>query len=114
MPAEGVTRRRRDEILTWEELHRLCRIFVELGVEKIRITGGEPFVRKGLLPFLMELSHLPGCPEICITTNGTLLADHLDALKQIGVRRLNISLDALNADTFYTITRRRNFEKAVE
>ena len=105
---------RRDEILTWEELHRLCRIFTELGVEKIRITGGEPFVRKGLLPFLMKLSHLPDYPEIDITTNGTLLADHLDALKQIGVRRLNISLDTLNADTFYTITRRREFEKILQ
>lgn len=114
MPAEGVTKMHRDEILTWEELHRLCRIFVELGVEKIRITGGEPFVRKGLLPFLVELSHLPDCPEIDITTNGTLLADHLDALKQIGVRRLNISLDTLNADTFYTITRRREFEKILQ
>jgi len=114
MPAEGVTKMHRDEILTWEELQRLCRIFVELGVEKIRITGGEPFVRKGLLPFLVELSHLPDCPEIGITTNGTLLADHLDALKHIGVRRLNISLDSLNADTFYTITRRPDFEKILQ
>ncbi|MQY62968.1 MAG: GTP 3',8-cyclase MoaA [Calditrichaeota bacterium] len=114
MPATGVTSMRRDEILTWEELHRLCRIFTELGVEKIRITGGEPFVRKGLLPFLIELTHLPDYPEIDITTNGTLLADHLDALKQIGVRRLNISLDSLNADTFYTITRRRDFQKILQ
>jgi len=83
-------------------------------VEKIRITGGEPFVRKGLLPFLIELTHLPDYPEIDITTNGTLLADHLDALKQIGVRRLNISLDSLNADTFYTITRRRDFQKILQ
>ncbi|UCH62021.1 MAG: GTP 3',8-cyclase MoaA [Fidelibacterota bacterium] len=114
MPAEGITSGRRDEVLTWEELRRLCRIFVELGIEKIRITGGEPFVRKGLLPFLLELSQLPGCPEIDITTNGTLLADHLDALKRIGVSRLNISLDTLNADTFYTIARRRDFEKILQ
>ncbi len=111
MPEEGLLHLQKELILSWEEMERICRIFVNLGVNKIRITGGEPFVRKGLTDFLAGLKQILPTPQIAITTNGTLLDPHLRYLKELGIHDLNISLDSLNPDTFRLITRRDGFGK---
>lgn len=96
------------ELLTLEELERVSNAFIARGVRKIRITGGEPLVRKGITGLFDKLgSHLgDGLDELTLTTNGTLLAEHASALASAGVRRVNISLDTLDADRFAEITRR--------
>jgi len=106
MPEKGIPLIERSEILSWEEMERLSRILTEMGVRKIRITGGEPFVRKGLTDFLARLKQLPEAPRIAVTTNGTLLERHLQQLRAIGVRHLNVSLDSLQTGIFRKITRR--------
>lgn len=109
MPEEGIKQVPHKNILSWEEMHRLCRILVDHGVRKIRITGGEPLVRKELVPFLESLTELRPRPRIGITTNGVLLDRHLDELKSAGISRLNISLDSLSPETYYEITRRDKY-----
>jgi cyclic pyranopterin phosphate synthase len=106
MPAAGIALDDRADILTWEELLRLCSIACDLGVRKIRITGGEPLVRIGVADFMSELGRLPQRPELLLTTNGTRLAGHLADLARAGVRRLNVSLDSLLPDRYRTIVRR--------
>ncbi|WP_240637971.1 GTP 3',8-cyclase MoaA [Paracoccus aestuarii] len=95
------------DLLTLEELDRLCTAFVGLGVHKLRITGGEPLVRRGIMGFLRQVSrHLgDGLDELTLTTNGSQLARHAAELADIGVRRVNVSLDTLDADRFAAITR---------
>lgn len=110
MPEEGIDFAKKTQLLSFEEMYRLSALFVTLGVNKIRITGGEPFVRNGIIPFLYKLSGLSGLNEITVTSNGTLSAKHLAALKDMGIRKINISLDSLNADRFYRITRRDSFD----
>jgi len=114
MPGEGLDLSPREKILTWEEMHRLCRIFTHLGVDKIRITGGEPFVRRGLLHFLQQISGLREDLTLAVTTNGTLLSEKLLPLQSSGVSRLNISLDSLEPGTFRSITRRRSPERPLD
>jgi len=107
--AEQMTFVPRRELLTLEELDRLASAFIARGVSKIRITGGEPLVRKGVMTLLQGLSrHLASgaLKEITLTTNGTLLAEHAEALARAGVRRVNVSLDTLDAARFRSITRR--------
>ena len=106
MPAAGIALDDRTDILTWEELLRLCCIACDLGVRKIRITGGEPLVRVGVADFMSELGRLPQRPELLLTTNGTRLAGHLADLARAGVRRLNVSLDSLLPDRYRAIVRR--------
>ncbi len=111
MPEEGMNFASRHELLSFEELYRLSALFCKLGVRKIRITGGEPFVRAGLMLFLEKLSLLPGLEEITLTTNGTLIAKHIPALKRLGITKINLSLDSLNRERFFRITRRDTFEE---
>lgn len=111
MPEEGVHFAARKDLLTFEEMHTLCEVFTHLGVSKIRITGGEPFVRNGIAPFLKKISVLQGLEEITITTNGTLLHQHIPALKSMGIRKINLSLDSLNRARFFAITRRDSFNE---
>ena len=111
MPPEGVQQIPHGDILTFEETFRLCSLFTELGVRKIRITGGEPLVRKGVVPFLTSLTRLPARPEVLLTTNGLVLEEHLEELKAGGIKRVNVSLDSLNSDTWSEITNRKGFEK---
>lgn len=111
MPEEGVKHLRHEHILSFEEMFRLCRILVDHGLRKIRITGGEPFVRKDLVSFLAELSTLEPRPKIGITTNGVLLDRYLDELEEAGIKNLNISLDSLSPETYEKITRRDNFKE---
>ena len=109
MPEEGINFAPRKELLSFEEMYRLSAMFVNLGIGKIRITGGEPFVRNGIIPFLYKLSELDGLNEITVTSNGTLSAKHQLALTEMGIRKINISLDSLDADRFHRITRRDSF-----
>ncbi|MCB5188610.1 GTP 3',8-cyclase MoaA [Methylobacillus caricis] len=95
----------RDEVLSLEECSRLVKAFVSLGVSKVRITGGEPLVRKNVLSLLEDISNLPGLKELVMTTNGSQLEHFAEPLKKAGVRRLNISLDSLDAERFRKITR---------
>lgn len=97
------------DVLSWEELDRLCAVFVQAGVTKLRITGGEPLVRKDIMTFLRwQARHLESgaLKELTLTTNGARLAEHARELTAIGVRRLNVSLDTLDRDTFARLTRR--------
>lgn len=95
----------REEILTLEECERLVKAFVDLGVHKVRITGGEPLVRKDAIRLFRALGAMPGLRELVMTTNGSQLERWATELKQSGVARLNVSLDSLDADTFRRITR---------
>ena len=105
MPEEGVPLRSHNEILCYEELLRIARAAAKLGIQKVRVTGGEPLVRKGLVGFLARLISIPDLSEVVLTTNGLLLASFADQLKQAGVDRVNISLDSLNPDRYAEITR---------
>ena len=106
MPANGIKLAPRDDLLTLEEMQRLGTIFTQLGVRKIRITGGEPLLRKGVVSLMAGLHALPSSPEILMTTNGLLLEAHLDDLQTAGIRRINLSLDSLKPETWLRITRR--------
>jgi len=105
MPAAGVKLLRHDELLSYEEIHEVAREAVELGISKIRITGGEPLVRRDVATLIEMLARLPGVKDLAMTTNGTLLAQHADSLRVAGLHRLNISLDTLNPIKYRQITR---------
>ena len=111
MPEEGLAPWGSDGGLGFPELLRLCAILCTVGVGRIRITGGEPLLRRGITEFMRDVARLPQKPEILLTTNGTLLADHLDDLAAAGLRRVNLSLDSLDPETWFRITRRRGFAK---
>lgn len=113
LPAEGLSLPPIKELLTWEEMIRLCRIFVNLGIIKIRITGGEPFLRKGLIGFLSRLKLQYPELNIGITTNGILAHKYLDELQKIGIKRLNFSLDSLQEESFKSITGRSYLKKVM-
>jgi cyclic pyranopterin phosphate synthase len=105
MPAEGVPKRSRGDILCYEDLHRVAQAAIALGMEKIRVTGGEPLVRKGIVGFLEKLADLPGLKRLVLTTNGVLLKEMAADIRAAGVESINISLDSLRPDTFFRITR---------
>jgi molybdenum cofactor biosynthesis protein A len=109
MPEEGLQWLSRKELMTYEEMLQICSLLVKMGIEKIRITGGEPFVRKDIMQFLTALSKLEGLNELTITTNGVLTAPHVRELKRIGVKSVNLSLDTLDANRFFEITKRDEF-----
>jgi GTP 3',8-cyclase len=102
------------EILTFEEITRLARLFIRSGVKKIRLTGGEPLVRQGLPILIRELSALGGLEDLCLTTNGALLAEKMESLKEAGLRRVNISIDTLDAEKFKRMTKRGDLNKVLE
>jgi molybdenum cofactor biosynthesis protein A len=106
MPENGLNWFERKELMTWDELHRLCSLLLNMGIDKIRITGGEPFVRAGLMDFLTRISGIKGLAQLTITTNGVLTAPHIPQLKKIGVQSVNLSLDTLDRQRFFAITRR--------
>lgn len=105
MPAAGVKKRPHADILRYEELALIIRAAAELGVRKVRLTGGEPLARLGLPGFVRMIATIPGIDDLAMTTNGTLLARHAAALAGAGLHRLNVSLDTLRADRFAHITR---------
>jgi molybdenum cofactor biosynthesis protein A len=114
MPEEGLNWLSRKELMTYEEMLRSCTLLVKMGVEKIRITGGEPFVRKDIMQFLTALSGLPGLNELTLTTNGVLTAPLVPELKKIGVKSVNLSLDTLDANRFFSITKRDEFANVMD
>jgi cyclic pyranopterin phosphate synthase len=105
MPATGVPACEHGDILRYEELLHIAEAAVGLGIEKVRITGGEPLIRKGVLDFLKQLGSLPGLTEMTLTTNGLLLEETAEQLKAVGVNRLNVSLDSLDPQAYAQITR---------
>ncbi len=110
MPSEGINFAKKDKLLTMEELSKIGELLVQMGIDKIRITGGEPFVRKDLMTLLRNLRNNPGLKDISITTNATLIGPHIDQLKELGIKNVNVSLDAINRTTFERITRRNHYE----
>lgn len=114
MPLDEYEWLEKSEILSFEEITRLARLFVALGVEKIRLTGGEPLARRDLETLIAQLSALEGAPELCLTTNGSLLAEKIAALKAAGLRRINVSVDSLRPDRFRQITKRGDLAKVLE
>ena len=114
MPEEGVPLRPRSHILTFEEIERVARLFVRHGVDRIRLTGGEPLVRKDIERLVSLLSEIDGVESLTVTTNGILLDRKLDALREAGLTGLNISLDTLRADRFVEISRRPGLERVLE
>ncbi len=114
MPEEDVKYAPREEILSFEEIERVARVAVSMGVTKIRVTGGEPLVRKDLPVLIGKLCAIPGVRDVALTTNGVLLARHAQALYDAGLRRLNVHLDTLDRERFLKITRRDDLGKVLE
>jgi cyclic pyranopterin phosphate synthase len=106
MPEDGVKFMRREEILSFEEIERFVRVAVSLGVSKLRLTGGEPLVRKDLPELIARLTRIPGIRDLSLTTNGVLLAAQAEDLYKAGLRRINVHIDTLDRDRFLKITRR--------
>ncbi len=113
VPSEGIDKLQHSDILSFEELEYLARTVVGLGIEKIRITGGEPLVRSGVVDFLARLGQIPGLRHLVLTTNGVLLADLAAGLAAAGVRSLNVSLDSLKPEIFAGITRHHDLHRVV-
>ena len=112
MPAHGINIVDRKELLTYKEMYRLVRVLTELGVNKVRLTGGEPFVRRDFVEFLEMLSFNDLLDDINITTNGALIYNHIETLENIKkVKNINLSIDSLKAETFNEITRRKVFDE---
>jgi len=114
MPEENVRYAARQEILSFEEIERFTRVAASLGVTKLRVTGGEPLVRKDLPILIRKLAAIPGIRDLALTTNGVLLAQQAEALFEAGLRRLNVHLDTLDRERFLRITRRDDLDKVLE
>jgi cyclic pyranopterin phosphate synthase len=113
MPHEDVRFKPRSELLTFEEIEQFVRVVAGLGVTKLRITGGEPLLRAQLPKLIAALAGIPGIADIAMTTNGLLLAEHARDLRQAGLQRLNVSLDALDGEAFRQITRRDGVQRVL-
>jgi len=111
MPEEGIKYAKKSDLLSYEEMLTLVGAMVELGINKVRITGGEPFLRKDMDRFLIQLAEINELTKISITTNGTLTTPYIPLLKKLGILTVNLSLDALDKERFYQITRRDDFDK---
>ncbi|MBQ1351225.1 MAG: radical SAM protein, partial [Oscillospiraceae bacterium] len=114
MPEDGICKRPHTEMLTEDEMVQAVTIAASLGITKLRITGGEPLVKKNILSICERTAQIPGIQQVCITTNGTLLPSFAKPLKRAGVSRLNISLDTLQADKYAHITRRGTLQQALQ
>ncbi|MFZ9046261.1 MAG: GTP 3',8-cyclase MoaA [Cyclobacteriaceae bacterium] len=113
MPETGIKYINRSDLLTFEEMYRMIRVFGDLGVNKIRITGGEPFVRKGIMEFLDKVSRIDTIDQINITTNGTFTEEYIPQLEQMGIHSVNLSLDSLDKQRFFEITRRDMYDQVM-
>jgi len=114
MPPEGVCKKAHEQMLTEEEIVLAVETAAELGITKLRITGGEPLVKKNIVSICERTAAVPGIAEVCITTNGVLLPAMAGPLKEAGVRRLNISLDTLDREKYRYITRIGSLESALK
>ena len=109
-PRKRISLLSHDQILRYEEILRLVRIFVQMGVDKVRVTGGEPLVRKGVYEFIKRLAGMHGLKDVSLTTNAICLAKNLERIKDSGIKRINISLDTLNREKFAKITGYDSFD----
>lgn len=114
MPEEGVRFIPHSEMLTYEEMLHIVRLCVQKGICKVRVTGGEPLVRKGFISFLERLSKIEGLEEIALTTNGVLLKSFAADIKNCGICRINVSMDSLRPERFFRITGRDCLEQVLE
>jgi len=114
MPAEGINLLPHEDILSYEEIYQIANAAAEMGIKKVRITGGEPLVRVGLSNLIRMLAQIDAIDDIALTTNGTLLSQYADELKAAGLRRVNISLDTLKPDNFKLITRGGDLDDVLE
>jgi molybdenum cofactor biosynthesis protein A len=110
MPEDGIRYLPKKQLLTFEEIERLISILASLGISKVRLTGGEPFVRNDLMKLINRISEIPGIQDLHLTTNGVLTAPHIPELKQLRIASVNLSLDTLDKSRFNIITRRDEFE----
>jgi GTP 3',8-cyclase len=114
MPAEGLPWLKKAEILSYEEIERIARVAVSIGIEQIRLTGGEPLVRRDLPDLVSSLTKLEGLRSLSLTTNGILLKQQAKALAEAGLTRINVSLDSLIKEKFAKLTRRDQMERVIE
>lgn len=114
MPSKGIDIVNRKDLLSYKEMYRITRVLSELGVNKVRLTGGEPFVRKNFVNFLESLSFNKNLQEINITTNGALIANHIHKLEALNINSINLSIDSLQKEKFKKITRRDVFENVFD
>jgi GTP 3',8-cyclase len=110
MPLDEYKWIERQQVLSFEEIERLVRLFLDFGIQKVRLTGGEPLVRRDLHRLIARLAAVQGLPDISLTTNGALLAEQADALYTAGLRRINVSIDTLDKDRFTALTKRGNLD----
>jgi molybdenum cofactor biosynthesis enzyme MoaA len=113
MPEEGIQFAPKTQILSYEEMIRLVTVLSEMGISKVRLTGGEPFVRKDIMHLIAQMAALDGIKKIALTTNGTLTAPHVKDFKDLKVTSVNLSLDSLDAKRFFEVTRRDEFDKVM-
>lgn len=114
MPEEGVKFMPHAEILTYEEMLVIIKLCIQKGIRKLRLTGGEPLIRKGVIDFIKKVSELDGLEEVTLTTNGVYLKEFAHSLRQSGIYRINVSMDTLRPDRFFNITRRDLFDRVRE
>ncbi len=114
MPEDEYVWLPRASILSFEEITRVTALFTTLGVAKIRVTGGEPLLRRGLPQLIKSIVSVPGIDEVALTTNGVLLSRYVDELKQAGLSRVTVSLDTLNPDKFRQFTKSDRLESVLD
>lgn len=110
-PRHGIPKMDHGDILRYEEILRVAEIAINLGIDKIRLTGGEPLVRKGIIEFIPQLTSLPGLKEVSLTTNGIYLKKNLKKIRSAGIKRINVSLDTLKQEKYKKITRHNGFRR---
>jgi molybdenum cofactor biosynthesis protein A len=113
MPEEGIRYLPKKDLLTFEEIHRLISLMASMGITKVRLTGGEPFVRNDLMNLIRDIVEIPGIKDLHLTTNGVLTAPHIPELKKLKIASVNLSLDTLDKKRFHTITRRDEFDSVM-
>jgi cyclic pyranopterin phosphate synthase len=111
MPEEGIKYLPKNQLLSYEEIERLINLMASMGISKVRLTGGEPFVRTDLMKLIRRIVNIPGINDLHLTTNGVLTEPYIPELKSLGIASVNLSLDTLDRNRFKEITRRDEFEK---
>lgn len=114
IPEEGIIKKCHSDILSMEEIEEIVKVSTKLGVNKVRLTGGEPLVRRGIVGLVQKISEIPGINEVALTTNGTLLGQYAKELKKAGLKRVNISLDTLQEDRYEYITNGGRLKNVLE
>lgn len=114
MPEEGIENISHDRILTFDEITRICRVMAQSGLKKIKLTGGEPLVRRGIVSLVRQLKEVPGIEQVTLTTNGILLEEMADDLVSAGIDAVTVSLDTLDRERFRQMTRRDELPRVLE